>query len=221
MCGRYTIAKPKRIIAAFEPVTVKAGLDHPRYNIAPMQKVPVVRGARGARVLEDCQWGFIPSWAKDQADGSRMINARAETVAAKPAFRAAFLKTRCLIPADGFYEWQETESGKQPVYIHPADDEPFVFAGLYSAWTGAGPGTMLLSCTIVTKDADEFMAPIHRRMPVILPQEAWDAWTDPANADAAGLLRILAGAHGRQLTRLNVSKVVNSPANDDERCIRP
>lgn len=221
MCGRYTIAKPKRIIAMFAPRTVKSDLSRPRYNVAPMQKVPVVIGLAGDRSIQDCQWGLVPDWADEPKIGSRMINARAETVAVKPAFRSAFRHSRCLIPADGFYEWRKTPAGKQPVYIHPMDNEPMAFAGLYSAWNRNSSSESLLSCTILTREADSWMAPVHDRMPVILPELLWESWMDPAQSGEAILRLILDGPAGRTLVKTDVSGLVNSPANDSEECITP
>ena len=221
MCGRYTIAKPSRVVAVFAPRTIKADISRPRYNIAPMQQVPVVTGRGEERTLRDCQWGLVPGWARDPSVGNRMINARIETVAVKPAYRTAFLHGRCLIPADGFYEWQKTRAGKKPIRIHALDNEPFAFAGLYSAWSGDGSTQVLLSCVILTREADDFMAQVHNRMPVILPEALWEAWTDPSGTAETILQRVVAEPFGRKLVMTRVSDLVNSPANDSEQCIAP
>ena len=219
MCGRYTIAKPKRVAAVFSPHTIRADISRPRYNIAPMQQVPVVIAESDGRLLQDCQWGLVPDWARDRTIGSRMINARVETVAAKPAFRTAFRRSRCLIPADGFYEWQVTKSGKVPIRIHSQDGEPFAFAGLYSAWGGNASDQPLLSCVILTREADDFMSPVHDRMPVILPESLWSTWTDHEQEAEMVLKRALAEPLGRKLVMTRVSKLVNSPLNDNAQCI--
>jgi len=221
MCGRYTIAKPERMIAVFMPRIITADISRPRYNIAPMQDVPVIIGNDEARALRDCQWGFVPGWASDAAIGNRMINARSETVAVKPAFRAAFRNGRCLVPADGYYEWRKTPTGKQPVYIHLSDNEPMAFAGLYSSRSGNASSASLLSCTILTREADVCMAPVHDRMPVILPEELWHSWVDTARPGEAILREILNGPTGRGLVMTEVSALVNSPAHDSKECIAP
>lgn len=221
MCGRYTIARPARVVAVFAPRTIAGDISRPRYNIAPMQQVPVITGTGDERVLKDCQWGLVPDWARDRTIGSRMINARIETIAEKPAFRTALHHSRCIIPADGFYEWRKTPSGKQPIWIHAMDTEPFAFAGLNSSWSGDSSGQILSSCVILTQAANSFIAPIHDRMPVILPQLLWDMWTDTARSAETALQRILSEPFGRTLTMTRVSEMVNSPANDREQCIEP
>ncbi|MEI6971605.1 MAG: SOS response-associated peptidase [bacterium] len=221
MCGRYTIAKPKRVLAVFAPRTVTADLGHPRYNIAPMQKVPVVTGPRNERTISDCQWGLVPGWADNPSIGSRMINARGETVEVKPAFKQAFRTGRCLLPADGFYEWRSTGRDKQPFWIHAPEDEPFAFAGLCAEWRNRDTGSILKSCTILTREADGSMAGIHDRMPVIVPDSMWDAWLDTSRPAGTLLAEVLAASRGRPLVTTMVSKLVNSPANDSEKCISP
>lgn len=208
-------------MAVFAPRTINADISRPRYNIAPMQRVPVITGRGEDRTLRDCQWGLIPGWARDPAVGNRMINARVETVAVKPAFRTAFRLGRCLIPADGFYEWQQFRTGKQPFLIRALDNEPFAFAGLYSPWTGGGSGQVLLSCVILTRQADNFIAPVHDRMPVIVPEAFWETWTDPEQTSETVLRQILAEPFGEKLGMTKVSNLVNSPANDSEQCIEP
>lgn len=221
MCGRYTIAKPARVVAVFEPRVIKSDVSRPRYNIAPMQQVPVITGTGRERVLQDCQWGLVPDWAREPAIGSRMINARSETAAIKPAFRTAFRQNRCLIPADGFYEWRKAPSGKQPFRICADDAEPFAIAGLYSSWSGNGSSPAISSCIILTREADAFMAKVHDRMPVILPYRLWDAWADTSPTTVEALQQILAEPFDRKLAMTRVSLLVNSPANDSERCIAP
>jgi len=191
-----------------------------RFNIAPTQDVAVVRLAKagGGRELLTMHWGLIPSWAKDPKIGNRMINARAESVAEKPSFRAAFRRRRCLVPADGYYEWQKTTGrSKQPYLFHRRDDGPFAFAGLWEHWEkGQGP---LQSCTIITTEANDLARPIHDRMPVILSPGDYDAWLDPSNGGGEPLLALLAPYEGDDLVAEPVSTYVNKPTNDDPRCV--
>src|SRR5215216_4713323 len=168
MCGRYTLRTPVDTLAeAFEIEEYPSSIT-PSYNIAPTQEVAAVVEEDEKRKLEMLRWGLIPSWAKDPAIGNKMINARAETVAEKPSFRSAFKVRRCLILADGFYEWQKTDNGKQPYYIKMQDGSPFAFAGLWEIWQN---GEEIRSATIITTDANDLMNEIHHRMPVILPPE--------------------------------------------------
>ncbi len=192
MCGRYVLYGPDaRLIETFD-IRDLPGLP-PRYNIAPTADILVVlRGASGERIARTMRWGLVPAWAKDPAIGARLNNARAETVDSKPAFRAAFGARRCLIPANGFYEWQAPAAArgrKQPWYVSPSDRPFFAFAGLMERW-GPREAPLYTAC-IVTTDANALMAPIHDRMPVILARGAWSAWLDPATpvADARALLR--------------------------------
>ena len=211
MCGRYELSShPAAIALAF-------GLDHvpdlaARYNIAPTQRVPIVRlGAAGRRELVEVKWGLVPRWAKDPSIGARLINARAETVAQKAAFRAAYARHRCLVPATGFYEWQVRPGGKQPLHIGMADDAPFGMAGLYERWRSSDD-EVLDTCTIITTDANETLRPIHDRMPVIVARESHARWLDPASTDVADLLAPWTGA---ALRVYPVSTRVNRPENDD------
>jgi putative SOS response-associated peptidase YedK len=223
MCGRYTLTtKPERIASLFdlpEPPPIA-----PRYNIAPTQDVLIVRacdaGRRGAMV----RWGLIPHWAKDADIGSRLINARAETAASKPAFRAAWKRRRCLVPADGFYEWKKTPSGKQPCLIGLPDGEPFALAGLWERWEGppdgGEPQGPVESCTILTTEPNELVAEVHNRMPVILPAGDWPTWLGEADADGRDPTDLTRPYPG-ELTLRPVSRRVNSPARDDPSCIEP
>ena len=226
MCGRYTLRTPAdRLAEAFGGVPA----DYPevRYNIAPSQSVAAVRaGSDGnARQVVALRWGLIPSWAKDPAIGHRMINARAESLADKPSFRAAFRRRRCLVPADGFYEWQKRNGTKQPFYIARADGAPFAFAGLWERWDGGGEGLAeappLESCTIVTTDANERVAPVHDRMPVILAPSDYALWLDPRVDDLPILEALLRPCPADDLFVWPVSTHVNSPAHDDPVCIEP
>ncbi len=227
MCGRFTLRSSGQALAKhFE--LAEMPLFEPRYNIAPTQPAPVVRAdtATGRRVLDWLRWGLVPAWAKDLAIGNQLINARSETLASKPAFRHAFRQRRCLVVADGFYEWRRQGKRKQPFYITAADGAPLGFAGLWERWTppdGPPRGTpsAVDSCTIVTTSASDCMRPLHDRMPVILPREAWPAWLDPGLDDPAALQELLIRCAGDGLVSHPVDALVNSPANDSPRCIEP
>ncbi len=221
MCGRFTLrAPPSAIAEAFalfdvEPFT-------PRFNIAPTQPVAVVRAAPvdagSPRQLAWLRWGLIPGWAEDPSVGNRMINARSETVADKPAFRAAVRRRRCLLAADGFFEWQRKGKQKQPFFVHFRDDRPFAFAGLWETWEGPDH-SVIESCTLLTTEPNPLMQPIHNRMPVILPPEHYDPWLDPDLQKTDGLLPLLRPYPGDELEAYPVSTFVNSPTRDDPRCI--
>ena len=214
MCGRFTVRTPAHRLAEAFGVDLRANLA-PRYNIAPTQQVAVLRGD-GFSML---RWGLVPSWAKDPAIGSRMINARAETVAEKPSFRAAFRQRRCLVLADGFYEWQKRSGGvKQPYYIRLADDRPFAFAGLWERWRRPEGGD-LETCTIITTEANDALRPIHERMPVILPAADRAAWLDPGTAPREALQAMLRPYPGDAMTAFPISRLVNNVRNDEPACI--
>lgn len=243
MCGRYTLrTSPAEVAKAFGLAGV---VDYPpRYNIAPTQKVFAIMAAgadaeqaasaadhrdgdahRPTRILAPLHWGLIPSWADDPSVASRMINARAETVATKPAYRQAFSKRRCLIVADGFYEWRKIGSGKkvgpgkQPYYIHLADGRPFAFAGLWEHWRR---GELAIdSCTIITTVANELLEGMHDRMPVILPPEHYDRWLDPDVTEPARVLPLLTQYPAADMALEPVSTLVNSPRNDSPKCVEP
>jgi putative SOS response-associated peptidase YedK len=193
----------------------------PRFNIAPTQEVPAVRAAKSAddRDLGMLFWGLIPAWADDPSIGSRMINARAETIAEKPAFKSAFRKRRCLVVADGFYEWMRVGGGKQPHLIRRADGRPFGFAGIWERWTKGGEPVE--SCAIITTEPNDLMRPIHNRMPVILGPEQFGAWLDPTVESEDRLRDLLAPAPEGELVAFPVSRRVNNPANDDPDVQRP
>jgi len=222
MCGRFTLRAPASVVAGQFALFELPPLA-PRFNIAPSQPIAVVRlgpgGAEPPRELVWLRWGLVPSWAKDPAIGNRMINARAETAAEKPAFRAALKRRRCLVAADGFYEWQNRGSGrrKQPYFIHRKDDRPFAFAGLWESWEGADH-SYLETCTLLTTSANDLMQPIHDRMPVILAPESYDTWLDVSSADAAPLLRPYPS---EPLQADPVGTYVNRPGNEGPRCIEP
>lgn len=221
MCGRFTLTtSPEQLRAAFYGLTVPDQIQ-PRYNIAPTQPVAVVAND-GNFKLDYFIWGLIPSWAKDPSIGNRMINARAETLAEKPSYRAAFQRRRCLVLADGFYEWrQEPDSrSKTPIFIRLDSGKPFAFAGLWENWN-APDGSNILSCTIITTEPNSLMQTIHNRMPVILPKEAFPTWLEPREVAPQRLQELLIPFPAERMVAYPVSTLVNSPANDDPRCITP
>ena len=221
MCGRFTLAvELTELLAAFPDFVFPETLSS-RYNIAPTQPVAVVPNTAERRVAF-FHWGLIPSWAKDSASGARMINARAETVAEKPAFCAAFRHRRCLVLADGFYEWRK-EPGqrvKTPFLIRMALGQPFAFAGLWEVWQPEG-GEPLHSCTILTTEPNALVAPIHDRMPVILPPAAYGQWLAPQPTPEEDLRGLLRPYPAQALIAFPVSRLVNSPQNDLPACIEP
>jgi len=211
MCGRFVTKSEIFVIKKlFDIKEVRSGLS-PSYNIAPSQDVAVVV-KEGVNKLIRSRWGFIPSWSKDESVGYKLINARAETVAAKPMFKGAFEKHRCLIVADGFYEWKKTGREKTPFYITLGSGEPFGFAGLYNIWTSP-EGRHIWTCTIITTDANGLIKPIHNRMPVIVPRDKQDLWLTN-DADKTELFSILKRYPSRELTVHEVSRKVNSPRHD-------
>jgi putative SOS response-associated peptidase YedK len=190
-----------------------------RYNVAPTQQVVAVRLRPDAekRELVLLRWGLIPHWADDPSIGNRMINARAETVADKPAYRQAFKKRRCLVVADGFYEWKKIDGKKQPYYIRLKDDRPFGFAGLWERWNREGEE--IQSCTIITTEPNELMKPIHNRMPVIVPSGDYDRWLDPEFEDGEALRQVLQCYSSDAMEAYPVSTLVNNPRNETAGCI--
>lgn len=220
MCGRFTLATDLKIIAerfAAPALTVEAS--KPRYNIAPTQLVIVV-GDDGKRYMKQMRWGLIPSWAKDPSIGNRMINARAETLAEKPAFRNPLKNSRCIIPADGFYEWQKLGKVKQPVRILLKSRQPFGFAGLWGRWQSP-KGEEVLSCTIITTAANELLNAVHDRMPVILTRDAEAAWLNPNTQETETLLPLLKQFPPDEMEFYPVSREVNSPQIDKPSNIEP
>lgn len=226
MCGRFTLrTRSASLVELFggEPLPELG----PRYNIAPTQAVAMMRIAPDTcvRQWQMVRWGLVPSWAKDASIGNRMINARAETVADKPAFRTAFRRRRCLVPADGYFEWQKTGEGqttssvKQPYYIRLDDDRPFAMAGLWESWLNPATNVTLQSCTIITTQANHLTQPIHDRMPVILDAADYELWLDPQLQDLDRLGALLRPFEGSTLRADPVDTYVNSPRNDDPRCI--
>lgn len=219
MCGRFTLtADVSTLQDAFPFVNMPEGLQ-PRFNIAPSQPVAVVPND-GRNQLDYFVWGLIPSWAKDPSIGNRMINARAETLLEKPSFRSAFRRRRCLVLADGFYEWKQGERGKTPMYIRLASGKPFAFAGLWESWN-APDGSNVLSCTIITTQPNDLMATIHNRMPVILPEQAYPTWLETGEGDVQRLTELLVPYSEQEMQAYPVSTLVNSPNNDVPELIRP
>ncbi len=217
MCGRFAFYSPSEATAALFGATGSLDLE-PRYNIAPTQYLASIRNAEGGdeRELVLLRWGLVPFWAKDPSIGNRMINARAETVAEKPAFRAAFRRRRCLVLADGFYEWRKEGTGKIPYFVTLENEQPFAFAGLWEHWRSKESEDEIESATLITADANEFMSSLHHRMPVVLEPEAADRWL--AGDDDAIDFAI---AHTPRLRAWPVERTVNSPRNEGEQLIEP
>jgi len=194
----------------------------PDYNVAPTRDVPAIRVRDDARMLDYLRWGLVPRWAKDLRIGSKMINARAETVATKNSFRSAFKKRRCIVAADGFYEWKRLDpKTKQAMYIHRQDGDPLAFAGLYERWIDAEDHREIHTCTILTTAPNTMMSAIHDRMPVLLPPQRWDEWLDPDNADTDALQRLLVPAPDELLATYPVSDLVNNVRNNEPRLLDP
>lgn len=223
MCGRFVSSSPPDEVARYfdaEPPVQETPLA-PRYNVAPTDDVLVVLETDGARRLAPHHWGLVPFWAESPAVGNRMINARSEGVAEKGAFKHAFRKRRCLVPADGFYEWRaiEGQKVKQPYFVHPDDGELLAFAGLWEQWRRPDADDALRSATILTTVANATMAPVHDRMPVILPASAWDEWLDPSNDDVEALRRLLVPAPTSLLHLRPVGRDVGNVRNDGPQLI--
>jgi putative SOS response-associated peptidase YedK len=218
MCGRYMLTTPVDALRQMFLFTERPNLA-PRYNIAPTQEVPIVRPTRdgAGRELIMVRWGLVPYWADDPKIGNRLINARRESVARTAAFREAYQRRRCLAPADGFFEWQKDGRTRQPLVVRRKDQAPFAFAGLWERWPQPGGG-VLRSCTIITCPANELIAPVHDRMPVILATEDYERWLDPSRADGRELLEPYPAA---ELEAFPVNPRVNSPQYDDPECIAP
>lgn len=221
MCGRFSLIAPGEAVAEFFDLPETPFLA-PRYNIAPTQPVAAVRVNRDTkqRELVHFHWGLIPSWSKDPTIGSRMINARSETAAEKPSFRAAIKYRRCLVPADGFYEWQKQNGSKQPMRIGMADGGLFAIAGLWEHWQSPD-GSEIESCTLLTTEPNELLRPVHNRMPVILAPEDFELWLDPAAQHAGEVQHLLGPFPAGAMDFYPVSTHVNNPANEDPRCIEP
>lgn len=219
MCGRFVSATPPDQVASYFGTESPEALLEPSYNVAPTNDVYAVLADGSTRHLDAFHWGLVPLWAKDPKIGSKMINARAETLADKNAYKAAFKRRRCLIPADGFYEWKKDpdappKAKKQPFFIHRPDGEPYAFAGLWEVWRGPNKDQEpLRSCTIITTSPNDVMASIHDRMPVILPASAWDTWLDRDNDDLDLLGKLLVPADPAVTVMHPVSTQVNNVRN--------
>ena len=224
MCGRYSLKTPAETLA--EHFQLKKALSlSPRFNIAPSQPIAIVRilASQEDREWALARWGLIPSWAKDASIGNRMIVARAETVTEKPAFRGPLARSRCLVPADGYYEWQRQGrmgQRKQPFYIRLRDGRPFAFAGLWERWSGPD-GKVVETCALLTTEPNEPLKEIHDRMPVILDPQDYDQWLDPAVRKAELLQPLLRPYPQKDMTAYAVTLRVNDPAHDDAGCIAP
>jgi putative SOS response-associated peptidase YedK len=240
MCGRFTLTNPNQDLLVQFTLRDMPALE-PRYNIAPTQPVAAVRvapalaalppvaakeaalrseGREGsARELVLLHWGLVPFWAKDPQIGSRLINARSETVAEKPAFREAFRRRRCLVLADGFYEWQKQGGTKQPFCVRLRDGRPFAFAGLWEHWQGTD--AVVESCTLLTTDPNELMRPLHNRMPVIIDPGDYELWLDVGVRQPDVLQSLLRPYPAEEMEAYPVSRRVNSPDNDDPQCVEP
>ncbi len=221
MCGRFSLTVGDRDIE--DEFKVKIGFDrHPRYNIAPTQEVLVLLDDGTERRIETFRWGLIPHWAPDPKIGNKLINARAETIFEKPSFRSAAKERRCLILADGFFEWAKTEKekGKIPLYVRLKSGKPFGFAGLWESWQSP-EGEEVKSCAIVTTEPNELMLSIHNRMPVIVQKKHETIWLDPTIKDPQELIGVLQPYPPEEMEAFPVSKLVNSPANDRPECIVP
>jgi len=219
MCGRYvSVSSPSLLASYFGAEEVRTEDVEANYNVTPRAEVPIVAVSREVRVLDRVRWGLVPFWAKDVSIGDKLINARAETVAEKPAYRRAFERKRCIIPADGFYEWRvrEGQKQKQPYFIRRVDGEPLAFAGLWDAWydPAVEEPPRLRSCAIVTTVANDELTPLHHRMPVVLPEDAWAEWLDPSQHDVARLQQLCVPLPDGELRFHPVSTLVNKADNN-------
>jgi putative SOS response-associated peptidase YedK len=219
MCGRYSQQQSAEIIAQAFQVDNVPSLK-PRYNIAPSQSVATISQTAENRQFKMLHWGLIPSWAKDTKISSRLINARAETLTEKPSFRSAFRRRRCLILADGFYEWQQQkDKQKQPFYFRMIEQQPFAFAGLWERWKDQSTGETIESCTIITTEPNELMKSVHNRMPVILASKDYNLWLDPEVKESKLLQPLLNPYPAEEMTAFAVSQAVNKPSNDTPECL--
>ncbi len=222
MCGRFTQAEPPDVYAAyFDADAVVTEELAPSYNVAPTDPVYAVAEYDGRRLLGSFRWGLVPWFSKNRKSAARHINARMETVATKASFKDSLARRRCLIPADGFYEWERRPDGKLPHYIFAAGREPLALAGLWASWRDPETDDRLRTCTIVTGPPDALVRPIHDRMPVMLPREAWDTWLNPAIDDPDQLTGLLRSAGGVTLAEHPVASLVNSVKNNAPELIEP
>ena len=225
MCGRLTQVTSADELAEYFGTEraidlVREVLGKPRYNVAPSQFLAAVRSDEGQRTWASFKWGLVPFWADDPSIGNRMINARSETAPSKPAYKQAFRKRRCLIPADGFYEWKKGDGKKKtPYYIRPEEDRPFGLAGLWEHWSAKDGSTQIDSCTILTSKPNDVVGRLHNRMPVIIPSDAFDVWLHSEDTDEVKAL--LSPRVSDPMKAFAVSTHVNRPVNDDPSCIEP
>jgi putative SOS response-associated peptidase YedK len=215
MCGRYRLSRPERLREEFEAEQDEEIAAH--YNVAPTQMVAAVRDAGSGRTVSLLRWGLVPWWASDLSMGASMINARSESVESTRAFRDAFRRRRCLIPADGFYEWKKTGKERQPYHFGMNDGALFAFAGIWDRWK-PGSGQALETCSILTTAANSLVEPVHDRMPVILPRRHYEAWLTLPDAQAAELLPLLLPFDAALMKSYPVSRLVNRPENDGPEC---
>ena len=226
MCGRMTQttdpAEVARIFDAESTIEADADSAGPRYNVAPTQPLTVVtqRADEGRRV-EQHRWGLVPSFAKSLKEGAKRINARAETVATSPSFRSSFRKRRCIVPSDGFYEWQGTGGPKQPYFLHPPERAVLAMAGVWAVWKDPETGLWVPSAAVITTQANRMMSSIHDRMPVLLPREAWDDWLDPELDDPEYLQSLLEPPPDDVLEMVAISTRVNNVRNEGPQLIEP
>jgi putative SOS response-associated peptidase YedK len=227
MCGRFTSTSQLSLLAEqfrADPEGVEG--HQPSWNVAPATDILVITASDdGARRLRSLRWGLVPKWAKDASSSNQMVNLRAETAGTKPTFKRLLAKQRCIIPIDGFYEWQDMGKGqrKQPIYIVARDQQPIALAGLWETWheKGADDGERLWTCTILTTTPNKLLATIHNRMPVILPPDAWDTWLDPASTDADALAKLLVPAPDDLLMAWPVDPAVGNSRNNRPDLVEP
>ena len=213
MCGRYRLTRADRLAEKFDADLAEEL--HPRYNIAPTQPIPVVRANGSGRLIASMRWGLIPNWAKDAS--MSQINARSETLLEKPAFKESFERRRCLIPADGFYEWKRSGKSKQPFHFGMKDDSVFAFAGIWDRWK-ASQGQVIESCAILTTSPNELLRDVHDRMPVIMKVEKYQEWLEAPASECALLTHLLSPFEAAMMKRFPVSSAVNDPLNDTPMC---
>ncbi len=227
MCGRIALYSPPARFARFLDAVLAAGLDPegpPRWNVAPQQPLFAVKQREGVRQLDSCRWGLVPSWAKDPTTAARLFNARGETIAEKPSFRSAFAKRPCVIPVDGFYEWEHRPGrARQAYYFHRRDDAPLLLAGLYEHWSerDVDNAPVLTTCTVVTTSPNEDLAEIHDRMPVVLEPKAVATWLNVTDHGPDERLALLTPARPGTLSHFAVSAAVGSVKNDGPQLIAP
>ncbi len=222
MCGRFVQTQEAENYGSYFSVdVVRTDAVLRSWNVAPTKQIYAVAEHDGERQLGTFDWGLVPFWAKDRKIGARLINARVETAAEKPAFSDSFSARRCIIPAEGFYEWEPKDRGKLPHYFFSPDGRPLALAGLWSSWKDPDSGDRIRTCTILTTDANDVVEPIHHRMPVVLPDTTWDPWLSPDVKDAGVIGDLLAASTGPSLVEYAVSTLVNRVANDVPELIAP